>query len=164
MSSAAQRTSLKNSRIAARWVSRTKPIQYACSRQNTQTTTPPSTSTFRIDLASSTSPREENIRPNPLMGFMRAKFSVSAFEEKFQPLTRICPTTATTRQIVTKGATVSTASESALYRCIIINRIQWYDSLKFDYDNWPEITIYSDPDFKVPQTEPDTKYPMWFRE
>ena len=49
-------------------------------------------------------------------------------------------------------------------RCIIINRIQWHDSLKFDYDNWPEITIYSDPDFKVPQTELDTKYPMWFRE
>ena len=49
-------------------------------------------------------------------------------------------------------------------KAIIINRIQWYDSLKFDYDNWPEITMFTNPDFKVPQTELDTKYPMWFRE
>lgn len=49
-------------------------------------------------------------------------------------------------------------------RCIIINRIQWHDSLVFDYENWPEITIFAEPEFKVPKTEKDTKYPMWYRE
>ena len=50
-------------------------------------------------------------------------------------------------------------------RNIIKNRIQWHDSLKFDYDNWPPIgkqrtgTV----SFKEPRTERDTKYPMWFK-
>ena len=50
-------------------------------------------------------------------------------------------------------------------RNIIKNRIQWHDSLKFDYNNWPPIGkqragIVS---FKEERTERDTKYPMWFK-
>lgn len=51
-------------------------------------------------------------------------------------------------------------------RNIIKNRIQWYDSLKFDYDNWPPIgrqrtgTI----SFKESKGLEDTKYPMWFKD
>lgn len=52
-------------------------------------------------------------------------------------------------------------------RAVILNRIVWYDSLKFCYQ-WEEPQTYSgcdnNIDFEVKQTERDTKYPMWFQE
>lgn len=50
-------------------------------------------------------------------------------------------------------------------RNIIKNRIQWHDSLAFDYNKWPAIGkqrtgVVS---FKEVRTECDTKYPMWFK-
>ena len=51
-------------------------------------------------------------------------------------------------------------------RNIIKNRIQWHDSLKFDYKNWPPIGKQrtGNVSFKEPKTELDTKYPMWFKD
>lgn len=55
-----------------------------------------------------------------------------------------------------------------IVRSIIKNRIQWYDSLKFDYSRWPELDISLDNiyevSFKELPSERDTKYPMWFKE
>lgn len=53
-------------------------------------------------------------------------------------------------------------------KSIVKNRIQWCDSLAFDYDRWPEITEWTDEDEKLGFTEAetpeDTKYPMWHKE
>jgi len=52
-------------------------------------------------------------------------------------------------------------------RSIIKNRIQWHDSLTFDYDNWPKLVINSKSkfiDFKIEPTEEDDKYPMWHKQ
>ena len=50
-------------------------------------------------------------------------------------------------------------------RNIIKNRIQWHDSLKFDYNKWPAIGKQrtGHVSFKEVRTECDTKYPMWFK-
>lgn len=52
-------------------------------------------------------------------------------------------------------------------RAVILNRIIWYDSLKFKYE-WGEIIAYSDQDdtidFRVKPTKKDIKYPMWYQE
>ena len=50
-------------------------------------------------------------------------------------------------------------------RNIIKNRIQWHDSLKFDYNKWPAIGKQKTGhvSFKEERTECDTKYPMWFK-
>lgn len=54
-------------------------------------------------------------------------------------------------------------------RSIIRNRIQWYDSLKFDYTHWPKLNgklrkKHENISFKVTRTSEDTKYPMWYKE
>ena len=50
-------------------------------------------------------------------------------------------------------------------RNIIKNRIQWHDSLAFDYNKWPSIGKQRTGfiSFKEEPTEFDTKYPMWFK-
>ena len=49
-------------------------------------------------------------------------------------------------------------------KAVILNRIVWYDSLKFNYQ-WDEIQTYgkqdTNIDFKVKKTKEDIKYPMW---
>lgn len=51
-------------------------------------------------------------------------------------------------------------------RNIIKNRIQWHDSLKFNYNKWPSIGKQRTGfvSFKEPKGECDTKYPMWFKD
>lgn len=53
-------------------------------------------------------------------------------------------------------------------RAIIKNRIQWYDSLTFDYDKWPKLRSMGKKDkainFAEVQRLEDTKFPMWFKE
>ena len=55
-----------------------------------------------------------------------------------------------------------------IVRSIIKNRIQWYDSLKFDYERWPKMNISLDNIHEVTfdeiLIEKDTKYPMWYKE
>lgn len=55
-----------------------------------------------------------------------------------------------------------------IVRSIIKNRIQWYDSLQFDYSRWPKLDISLDNIYEVSfeelSSERDTKYPMWFKE
>lgn len=58
--------------------------------------------------------------------------------------------------------------EIFIVRSIIKNRIQWYDSLKFDYEKWPKMNISLDNTHEVTfeeiPSEKDTKYPMWHKE
>lgn len=52
-------------------------------------------------------------------------------------------------------------------RTIIKNRIQWCDSLVFDYDNWPRLSFKTDKRyvlFNEIRQEEDTKYPMWYKD
>ena len=54
-------------------------------------------------------------------------------------------------------------------RSIIRNRIQWCDSLNFDYNHWPKLNgnlrnKHKNVSFKVTRTSEDTKYPMWYKE
>ena len=53
-------------------------------------------------------------------------------------------------------------------KSIIKNRIQWGDSLRFDYDNWPDETPWTEDDEKLmflePKSSEDTQYPMWHKE
>lgn len=54
-------------------------------------------------------------------------------------------------------------------KSIIRNRIQWYDSLKFDYNHWPPLsttprTGHMNITFKEIKRSEDTKYPMWFKD
>lgn len=55
-----------------------------------------------------------------------------------------------------------------IVRSIIKNRIQWHDSLKFDYSRWFKLDISLDNIYEVSfeelPSERDTKYPMWFKE
>lgn len=55
-----------------------------------------------------------------------------------------------------------------IVRSIIKNRIQWYDSLQFDYDRWPKLDInldeIKDITFEEYPSIEDTKYPMWFKD
>jgi hypothetical protein len=55
-----------------------------------------------------------------------------------------------------------------IVRSIIKNRIQWYDSLQFDYNRWPKMNISLDNIheviFEEIPSEKDTKYPMWYKE
>lgn len=49
-------------------------------------------------------------------------------------------------------------------RTIIRNRIQWSDSLKFDYSSWPLLKFKSNNsyvDFKEIRSVDDINYPMW---
>ena len=54
-------------------------------------------------------------------------------------------------------------------RAIIRNRIQWYDSLKFDYNHWPSLSLkprkgHEKVGFNEVKHLDDTKYPMWYKE
>jgi hypothetical protein len=55
-----------------------------------------------------------------------------------------------------------------IVRSIIKNRIQWYDSLQFDYKKWPKLDIdlkeINDIIFEEYPSVEDTKYPMWFKD
>lgn len=55
-----------------------------------------------------------------------------------------------------------------IVRSIIKNRIQWYDSLQFDYDRWSKLDInldeIKDITFEEYPSIEDTKYPMWFKD
>ena len=55
-----------------------------------------------------------------------------------------------------------------IVRSIIKNRIQWYDSLQFDYDQLQKMNISLDDihevSFEEIPSEKDTKYPMWYKE
>ena len=55
-----------------------------------------------------------------------------------------------------------------IVRSIIKNRIQWCDSLQFDYSKWPKMNISLDNmcevTFEEIPSERDTKYPMWYKE
>jgi hypothetical protein len=59
-------------------------------------------------------------------------------------------------------------SDIFIVRSIIKNRIQWHDSLKFDYSRWPKLDISLDNIheviFEETPSEKDTKYPMWYKE
>lgn len=54
-------------------------------------------------------------------------------------------------------------------RSIIRNRIQWCDSLKFDYNHWPHLSVtprmgHMNITFKEVKKSEDTKFPMWFKD
>jgi hypothetical protein len=55
-------------------------------------------------------------------------------------------------------------------RAIIRNRIQWHDSLTFDYNNWPKIEHLKPSkkreyvSFEERRRDEYTKYPMWYIE
>jgi len=55
-------------------------------------------------------------------------------------------------------------------RAIIRNRIQWHDSLTFDYDHWPQIEHLKpgkkreNVSFEERRSAEYTKYPMWYIE
>ena len=58
--------------------------------------------------------------------------------------------------------------DTFIVKSIIKNRIQWHDSLKFDYKRWPKINISLDNiheiTFEEISSKKDTKYPMWYKE
>lgn len=52
-------------------------------------------------------------------------------------------------------------------RTIIKNRIQWCDSLVFDYDNWPRLSFKTRKChilFNEIKKDEDTKFPMWYKD
>ena len=53
-------------------------------------------------------------------------------------------------------------------RNVIKNRIQWGDSLTFDYNHWPKLRTFGKRDqtinFRELQKKEDTKYPMWYKD
>lgn len=54
-------------------------------------------------------------------------------------------------------------------RAIIRNRIQWYDSLTFDYNHWPALSTtprskHMNVSFSEVKRDEDTQFPMWFKD
>ena len=58
------------------------------------------------------------------------------------------------------------ASTDRELKSVIRNRIQWHDSLSFDYGEWPEEGPLPEdgPWYREPKGPEDTKYPMWYKE
>ena len=62
--------------------------------------------------------------------------------------------------------TLKDFTTSQTVRSIIKNRIQWHDSLAFNYNEWPKLKKPGKKkiSFHEDRTQEDTKYPMWFKD